>query len=63
MEMTPFEQYMIEEVADTNLPAMKLYRKLGFEEYKRKQLSTSAAKKSGIQHMVSLRHVKNKQTT
>ncbi|AST98340.1 GNAT family N-acetyltransferase [Shouchella clausii] len=63
MKMTPFEQYIIEEVADTNLPAMKLYRKLGFEEYKRKQLSTSAAKKSGIQYMISLRRMNNKQTT
>lgn len=31
MENTPYEQFLIEEVADTNIPAMKLYQKLGFQ--------------------------------
>lgn len=58
VEQTPFETYLIEEVADTNLPAMKLYRKLGFEEYKRKPIPPNRAKKIGINDLVSLRYSK-----
>ena len=36
IENTPYNDYVIEEVADTNTPAMSLYKKMGFEEYKRK---------------------------
>ncbi|OZB95346.1 N-acetyltransferase [Paenibacillus sp. XY044] len=58
IEQTPYQVYLIEEVADTNIPALKLYTKLGFEEYKRRQIPNKRAKKIGIHHMVSLRYTK-----
>ncbi|MFC3769377.1 GNAT family N-acetyltransferase [Paenibacillus sp. GCM10012303] len=58
LEHTPYKVYLIEEVADTNIPAMKLYQKLGFEEYKRKQIPMKRANKIGINHIVSLRYTK-----
>lgn len=58
LEHTPYEVYLIEEVADTNIPAVKLYHKLGFEEYKRRQIPIKRAKKIGINHIVSLRYTK-----
>ncbi|MEI4771401.1 N-acetyltransferase [Psychrobacillus sp. FJAT-51614] len=39
IENTPYNDYVIEEVADTNTSAMNLYNKLGFEKYKRKPRS------------------------
>ncbi|MBT2770986.1 GNAT family N-acetyltransferase [Halomonas sp. ISL-60] len=58
LEHTHYEGYLIEEVADTNIPAMKLYHKLGFEEYKHRQIPIKQAKKIGINHLVSLRYTK-----
>lgn len=58
IEHTPFDNYLIEEVADTNIPAMKLYEKLGFKEYKRKQMPKSVAKKNGINYLLSLKYEK-----
>lgn len=58
IENTPYEDYVIDEVADTNIPAMKLYEKMGFEEYRRKPMSEKAAEKSGINNIVSLKYVK-----
>lgn len=58
LENTPYNDYVIEEVADTNTPAMKLYEKLGFEEYKRKPIPEKMAKKNGINHLLSLKYVK-----
>ncbi|MUG47717.1 GNAT family N-acetyltransferase [Paenibacillus woosongensis] len=55
LEHTPYETYLIEEVADTNIPAMKLYSKLGFKEYRRKQLPIKIARKIGVNYMVSLK--------
>ncbi|MFY0758938.1 GNAT family N-acetyltransferase [Metabacillus dongyingensis] len=57
-ENTPYNDYVIEEVADTNTPAMKLYKKLGFEEYKRKPIPEKMAKKNGINNLLSLKYVK-----
>ncbi|NRG46194.1 GNAT family N-acetyltransferase [Bacillus sp. CRN 9] len=56
-ENTPYKDYVIEEVADTNIPAMNLYKKLGFEEYKRKPLPEKLAKKNGINNLLSLRYM------
>ncbi|OZU87513.1 GNAT family N-acetyltransferase [Virgibacillus indicus] len=53
-----YNDYVIEEVADTNIPAMKLYKKLGFEEYKRKTFPEKRAQKSGINNLLSLKYVK-----
>lgn len=58
IENTPYEDYVIDEVADTNIQAMKLYEKMGFEEYRRKPMSEKAAGKSGINNIVSLKYVK-----
>lgn len=58
IEHTPYNDYVIEEVADTNTPAMRLYKKLGFEEYKRKPLQEKIAKKIGINNFLSLKYVK-----
>lgn len=54
---TPYKNYVIEEVADTNIPAMNLYKKLGFKEYKRKPLPEKLAKKNGINNLLSLRYM------
>ncbi|MFD1707224.1 GNAT family N-acetyltransferase [Siminovitchia sediminis] len=58
IENTPYNDYVIEEVADTNTSAMNLYNKLGFEEYKRKPLPKIRAKKIGINNFLSLKYVK-----
>ena len=58
IENTPYNDYVIEEVADTNTSAMNLYNKLGFEEYKRKPLPEIRAKKIGINNFLSLKYVK-----
>ncbi|AWX54894.1 N-acetyltransferase [Brevibacillus brevis] len=58
IENTPYEQFLIEEVADTNIPAMKLYQKLGFQEYKRKPVPLKRAEKIGISGFLSLKYVK-----
>ena len=57
IENTPYNDYVIEEVADTNTPAIQLYKKLGFEEYKRKPVSKMAGN-NGINHLLSLRYTK-----
>ncbi len=58
IENTPYREYLIEEVADTNIPAMKLYKKLGFREYKQKPIPEGRRKKIGINNLVSLKYVK-----
>lgn len=58
MENTPYCEFLIEEVADTNIPAMRLYEKLGFEEYKRKPIPEKMAKRNGINNLLSLKYVK-----
>ena len=52
---TPYSEYIIEEVADTNIPAINLYKKIGFEEYKRTPVPQKNAKKIGINYLISLR--------
>ncbi|MGN7942326.1 GNAT family N-acetyltransferase [Virgibacillus sp. 6R] len=56
IQNTPYHHYLIEEVADTNIPAMRLYEKLGFKEYKRKPIPEKIAKKNGINNLLSLRY-------
>ncbi|WP_084786724.1 GNAT family N-acetyltransferase [Bacillus tuaregi] len=58
IEHTPYTDFVIEEVADTNIPAMKLYEKMGFVEYKRKSFPEKVAKRNGINHLLSLKYVK-----
>lgn len=56
LENTHYHTYMIEEVADTNLAAMNLYQKLGFQEYKRTPVSPKLAKKIGINSFIALKY-------
>lgn len=56
IEEATFQTYLIKEVADTNIPAMNLYKKLGFEEYSRVTIPSNKAKKIGINHFVSLKY-------
>lgn len=58
-ENTTYNNYVIEEVADTNIPAMNLYKKMGFEEYKRKAVPQKVAEKIGINNFLALKYVKN----
>lgn len=58
LEHTPYQMYLIEEVADTNIPAMKLYHKLGFEIYRSRPIQVKRAKKIGINSIVSLKYSK-----
>ncbi|MEG0774608.1 GNAT family N-acetyltransferase [Clostridium sp.] len=55
---TTYVQYLIEEVADTNTPAMNLYKKLGFKEYKRMPIPQKRAEKIGIDNFIALKYVK-----
>ena len=57
IENKPSNEYVIEEVADMNTPAMRLYEKLGFEEYRRKPVPKKVAKKMRIYHFLSLKYV------
>ncbi|SDT47163.1 Acetyltransferase (GNAT) family protein [Paenibacillaceae bacterium GAS479] len=58
LEHKSYNEFLIEEVADTNEPAMKLYAKLGFVEYKSKLLPEKHARKNGINRLVSLKYMK-----
>ncbi|MEH7379171.1 N-acetyltransferase [Bacillus sp. JJ1533] len=57
IENTQFQDYVIEEVADTNTPAMRLYEKMGFEEYRRKPMPKKIAKKIGVNNFLSLKYI------
>jgi len=50
MEILPFSEYVLE-VVDDNTPAIRLYEKLGFSEFKR----IPGPKGSGIKHFVYMR--------
>lgn len=54
LENTNYDEYVIGEVADTNIPAMNLYKKMGFVEFERKPIAPKKAKKIGINSFVSL---------
>lgn len=55
---TPYRTYLIEEVADTNIPAMNLYKKLGFDEYRRIPVQKKKAEKIGINNFISFKYIK-----
>ncbi len=59
LDNTPYRTYLIDEVADTNIPAMSLYKKLGFKEFKSRPLAAAEAKKIGINRFVSFKYEKN----
>ncbi|ROR30582.1 acetyltransferase (GNAT) family protein [Mobilisporobacter senegalensis] len=55
---TPYREYLIEEVADSNISAMNLYKKLGFKEYKRIPVPQKRVKKIGINNFIALKYIK-----
>jgi len=54
-EESDYNEFILE-VADTNIPAMNLYKKIGFEEYAR--IKQKFAKQSGVNYLVYLIHKK-----
>lgn len=48
-----YREYVIETVSDINTPALNLYEKLGFVEYKR--VPVRHTKRTGINHYISLK--------
>jgi ribosomal protein S18 acetylase RimI-like enzyme len=54
-ESTPYKEYVLE-VADTNTPAVSLYEKLGFREFKRVKMKHS--KRSGVNALIYMRYEK-----
>ncbi|TDD42567.1 GNAT family N-acetyltransferase [Saccharopolyspora elongata] len=48
-----FKTYVLEDIADTNAPALGLYEKLGFREFKREKVRHT--KRTGINAYVSMR--------
>ncbi|WP_093152448.1 GNAT family N-acetyltransferase [Saccharopolyspora antimicrobica] len=57
LALPQYREYLLEEVSDINEPALRLYEKLGFREYKRKKVRHT--RWSGINHYVSLRLVQD----
>lgn len=53
LELPRFRVYVLEEIKDTNAPALGLYRKLGFTEYKRRPVRF--AKRAGFSAYVSMK--------
>jgi ribosomal protein S18 acetylase RimI-like enzyme len=55
LKTTPYTNYVLE-VADTNLNAVNLYMKLGFQEFKR--VEEKHSDKSGINYLVYMKYIK-----
>ena len=55
METTPFDSYILE-VASSNTPAIRLYEKLGFAEFRR--VEQKHKKQSGFDYYLYMRHDK-----
>jgi ribosomal protein S18 acetylase RimI-like enzyme len=53
LALPQYREYVLEAVSDINTPALNLYRKLGFVEYKR--VPVKHTKLSGISYYVSLK--------
>lgn len=55
LAMPQYSEYVLEEISDVNLPALRLYEKLGFREFKRKKVHHTWW--TGINYYVSMRLV------
>ncbi|MEW9552483.1 GNAT family N-acetyltransferase [Nonomuraea sp. NPDC050783] len=53
LELPEYDEYVLREVKDNNVPALALYRKLGFTEYRRRPVRF--ARRAGFSAYVSLR--------
>jgi ribosomal protein S18 acetylase RimI-like enzyme len=58
MDTTPYDEYVLE-VAVNNTPAVKLYEKLGFAEFKR----TPAPKGGGFNHLLYMSRRENRDSS
>ncbi|GGL01801.1 GNAT family N-acetyltransferase [Nocardia jinanensis] len=52
-----YSEYLLEDIADTNSTALALYERLGFVEYKRRNVRHT--KRTGINHYISMKLVQN----
>jgi ribosomal protein S18 acetylase RimI-like enzyme len=57
LALPQYTEYVLEEIADTNTPALRLYEKLGFREYQRVRVKHT--RRTGINAYVSMRLVQN----
>ncbi|MEV0618433.1 GNAT family N-acetyltransferase [Nonomuraea sp. NPDC050404] len=55
LALPQYDEYVLEEISDINAPALHLYEKLGFREYKRKKVYHT--RWSGINYYISMRLV------
>ncbi|MFC4015362.1 GNAT family N-acetyltransferase [Nonomuraea purpurea] len=53
LALPQYDEYVLEEVSDINAPALRLYEKLGFREFKRRKVRHTRV--TGIGHYLSLR--------
>lgn len=58
LALPQYHEYVLETVSDINTPALNLYRKLGFVEYKR--VPVKHTKLSGINYYVSLKLIQDR---
>lgn len=58
LALPQYREYVLETVSDINAPALNLYRKLGFVEYKR--VPVTHTKRSGINYYVSLKLIQDR---
>ncbi|GAA0917992.1 GNAT family N-acetyltransferase [Nonomuraea longicatena] len=52
LALPQYDEYVLEDISDINAPALHLYKKLGFTEYKRKKVNHT--KRTGINFYVSM---------
>ncbi|WP_061298993.1 GNAT family N-acetyltransferase [Herbidospora cretacea] len=52
-----YEEYVLRDIKDTNAPALGLYTKLGFEEFRRRRVRF--AKRAGFSSYISMKLVRN----
>ncbi|MEW1841949.1 GNAT family N-acetyltransferase [Nonomuraea angiospora] len=57
LALPQYDEYVLEEISDINAPALHLYEKLGFREYKRKKVYHTPW--SGINYYISMRLVQS----
>lgn len=56
LELPDYDEYILSDIKDTNAPALKIYHKLGFVEYRRRPVR--CARRAGFSDYVSLRLVR-----
>lgn len=54
---TTYDEFVLE-VANTNIPAVQLCKKIGLNEFRQVALSHKARKESGVNHLVYMKYKK-----